>query len=48
VEAVLTEALIKHVICNSKEINPEYWNVLSKTYPSKWKIRDTKDHARLS
>jgi hypothetical protein len=29
VEAVLAEALIKHVICNRREINPEYWNVLS-------------------
>jgi hypothetical protein len=29
VEAVLAEALIKQVICNRREINPKYWNILS-------------------
>jgi hypothetical protein len=29
VEVGLVEALIKHVICNRREINPEYWNILS-------------------
>jgi hypothetical protein len=29
VEAGLAEALIKHVICNKREINLEYRNVLS-------------------
>jgi hypothetical protein len=29
VEALLAEALVKNVICNRREINPEYENVLS-------------------
>jgi hypothetical protein len=37
VEAVFAETLVKHVICNRREINLEYEDVLSCTYPSKQK-----------
>ena len=33
-EAILTVAMIHHIIYNKWEINPEYEKVLSLTYPS--------------
>jgi hypothetical protein len=34
-KTVLAATTIEDAICNKREINPEYENVLSKTYPSK-------------
>ena len=33
-KAVLTVAVVHHVICNNKKINPKYEKILSETYPS--------------
>jgi hypothetical protein len=48
IKAVDTVAVIHPPICNKWEQNPEYEKVLSSTYPIEPKIKDTKDHDRLS
>jgi hypothetical protein len=48
VEAILAEALIQHVICNRREETLSTGMYSARLTRRNGKIKDTKDHARLS